>query len=41
MLMYIWNPEKWHWLTYFQGRNRGTDGEHVCGHNRGGEGKLN
>ena len=36
-----WNPEKWHCLTYFQGRNRGIDGEHVCGHNRGGEGKLN
>ena len=41
MLLYIWNPEKWHWLSDFQGRKRDTDREHVCGHNRGGEGKLN
>ena len=32
--------EKWHWLTYFQGRKRDTDREHVCGHNGEGEGKL-
>ena len=23
--MYIWNLEKWHWLTYFQGRKRDTE----------------
>ena len=41
ILMYIWNLEKWHWLTYFQGRKRETGNEHVCGHNAEGEGKLN
>ena len=25
ILMYIWNLEKWHWLTYFQGRKRDTE----------------
>ena len=40
MLIYIWKPEKWYWLTYFQGRKGGTDRGHVCGDNMGGEGKL-
>ena len=38
--MYIWNPEKWHWLTYLQGRKRDTDREHVGGHYMGGESRV-
>ena len=29
---YIWNLEKWHWWTYFQGKNRNRYREWMCGH---------
>ena len=38
--VYIWNLEKWHWLTYFQGRKKDTDRENVCGHNRERRGQV-
>ena len=38
--VYIRNLEKLHWLTYFQGRKKDTDREHVCGHNRGRRGQV-
>ena len=40
ILMYIWNLEKWHWLTYFQGRKRDTENRFVDTMWEG-EGKLN
>ena len=40
IFMYIWNLEKWHWLTYFQGRKKDTDRENVCGHNRERRGQV-
>ena len=37
---YIWNLEKWHWLTCFRGRKRDTDREQVCGYNAGRRGQV-
>ena len=28
---YIWNLEKWYWLTYMQEKNRDADREQTCG----------
>ena len=36
---YIWNLEKWHWWTYFEGRKRDTENSFVDTMG-GGEGKL-
>ena len=37
---YFWNPEKWYWWTYLQGRNRIADGENglvdIVGEEEGG-----